>query len=77
MLKKNKTPVNVPLLTDLVAPGDPRKKVHSDHKASQSTHLKALNQHIDDIENAIGQKETNPMGRAFAIRKEEMSKKVN
>ena len=61
---------NVPTITDLVAAGDPAKKAQAKNEAYGSTHLNELNNRIDEIENAIGQDNTGPVGRAFAIRAE-------
>jgi len=62
--------INVPTVTNLVAAGDPRKKPKKQQLKNGSSHLDELNQRIDEIENAIGQKNSSPVGRAFAIRKE-------
>ena len=61
---------NVPTITNLVAAGDPNKKAQANNNQSASSHLDELNQRIDEIENAIGQDNTGPVGRAFAIRAE-------
>ena len=59
---------NIPLITDLVAPGDPTLKVSATE--SPSSHIDDLNGLIDDLESAIGQDSSSPIGRAFAIRAE-------
>ncbi len=61
---------NVPTITNLVAAGNPNKKTQAKKSGSGSSHLDELNQRIDEIENAIGQDSTGPVGRAFAIRAE-------
>jgi len=60
----------IPTLTNLVASGNPSKKARKQSKNSSSSHLDDLNQRIDEIENAIGQDNSGPVGRAFAIRAE-------
>lgn len=57
------------MVTELVAAGNPRLKVSSS-KDKQSIHVDELNQRIDELEDAIGQDNTGPIGRAFAIRAE-------
>lgn len=62
---------NVPTVSNLVAAGDPVKIARAKNIKSQaSSHLSELNDRIDEIENAIGQDKTEPVGRAFAIRAE-------
>ena len=61
---------NAPTLTNLVAAGNPVKKAQAKKNRASSSHLDELNQRIDEIENAIGQDNTGPVGRAFAIRAE-------
>jgi len=60
----------IPTLTNLVAAGNPSKKAKPRDQKSKSSHLDDLNQRIDEIENAIGQDNSGPVGRAFAIRAE-------
>lgn len=60
--------INIPLITDLVAAGNPALKASPSE--SSSTQTDDLNSLIDDLENAIGQDSTSPIGRAFAIRAE-------
>ncbi len=67
-MRKTKNHNNVPTITNLVAAGNPSKKAKV--KRAGSSHLDELNQRIDEIENAIGQDKTGPVGRAFAIRAE-------
>lgn len=61
---------SIPTLTNLVAAGNPSKKAKAKGPNSKSSHLDELNQRIDEIEDAIGQDNTGPVGRAFAIRAE-------
>ena len=67
-MRRTKSHNNVPTVTNLVAAGDPRKKVIA--SKNSTSHLDELNQRIDEIENAIGQDNSGPVGRAFAIRAE-------
>jgi len=62
--------INIPLITDLVYSGDPIMKGKAQLNNSIPSHLDGLNQRIDDIETAIGQDESDPVGRAHAIRSE-------
>lgn len=61
---------SIPTLTNLVAAGNPSKKAKPRKRGSKSSHLDELNQRIDEIEDAIGQDNSGPVGRAFAIRAE-------
>lgn len=69
-MRKTKNHNNVPTITNLVAAGNPSKKAKAKRKRAGSSHLDELNQRIDEIESAIGQDKTGPVGRAFAIRAE-------
>ena len=69
-MQKKQNYNNVPTITNLVAAGNPRKKAQATKQNASSSHLDELNQRIDEIENAIGQDNTGPVGRAFAIRAE-------
>jgi hypothetical protein len=62
---------HIPLATDLVSPGDPVLKAKAKHKNLETSQLDELNLRIDDIETAIGQNESDPVGRSYAIRAEE------
>jgi len=62
--------LNIPVITDLVFPGDPALKAEAQERYSAPPHLEELNMRIDEIESAIGQDTTGPVGRAFAIRAE-------
>ncbi|MEH6457210.1 MAG: hypothetical protein V7749_12845 [Cocleimonas sp.] len=69
-MRKKPNNNNVPTVTNLVAAGNPIKKAQANKKNSGSSHLDELNQRIDEIEEAIGQDNSGPVGRAFAIRAE-------
>ncbi len=62
---------NIPLVTDLVAAGDPALKVNGDVLNQKSSQFEELNTRIDELESAIGQDTSGPIGRAFAIRAEQ------
>ena len=62
--------LNIPVATDLVTAGDPRLKAIAQKNYSIPSHIEELNNRIDELENAIGQDNTGPIGRAFAIRAE-------
>jgi len=64
--------LNIPLVTDLIYPGDPVMKAEAENNIP--SHLDGLKQTIDDIESAIGQDKTGPVGRAHAIRAEDSIK---
>lgn len=64
---------NIPILTDLVTAGNPKLKISEEDKHSLSSQSANLNMRIDEIETAIGQDNTGPIGRAFAIRAEKKS----
>ncbi|MEB8433945.1 hypothetical protein OO007_17030 [Cocleimonas sp. KMM 6892] len=70
-----KITLNIPMVTNLVVAGDPRlkaKAVAAKKKSMRSStlHIDELNQRIDELETAIGQDKSGPIGRAFAIRAE-------
>jgi len=63
------------MVTNLVVAGDPKLKAlaiaaKEKGKRSSALHLDELNQRIDELESAIGQDKSGPIGRAFAIRAE-------
>ena len=58
------------MVTDLVAAGDPILKANAQKGQHAQTHIDELNLRIDELENAIGQSDKRPIGRAFAIRAE-------
>ena len=61
------------MVTDLVAAGDPILKAKAQKGNDEQTHIDELNLRIDELENAIGQDDSRPIGRAFAIRAETSS----
>lgn len=61
---------NIPVASDLVASGNPQLKALAQNNDSIPSHIEELNTRIDELENAIGQDNTGPIGRAFAIRAE-------
>ncbi len=61
---------NVPMASDLIVPGDPQLKALAQKNYSVPSHIEELNNRIDELENAIGQDNSDPIGRAFAIRAE-------
>ncbi len=65
---KNK---NIPIASELIASGNPQLKAQAQKEHVMPSHLDELNHRIDELENAIGQNESGPIGRAFAIRAEE------
>ena len=62
--------INIPMVTDLVAAGDPRLKAKAQDANAVPSHIDELNLRIDELENAIGQDNKGPIGRAYAIRAE-------
>ena len=66
---------NIPVASDLVALGNPKLKALAQKNNTAPSHIDELNSRIDDLENAIGQDNTGPIGRAFAIRAEASSDK--
>ncbi len=72
-MKKNP---DIPVITKLVATGDPelKAKALAESKHSNTLQLDELNQRIDELESAIGQDKSGPIGRAFAIRAESSRK---
>lgn len=72
--------IRIPVVTDLVIPGDPELKRQSKaNKASQQNGIAGdqqafelrLKQKIDELKNTIGQDESNNIARAHAIRTEQ------
>ena len=66
---------NIPMVTKLVVAGNPKLKAiatsaKANSKHSSALHIDELNQRIDELETAIGQDKSGPIGRAFAIRAE-------
>ena len=62
--------INIPTVTDLVAAGDPKLKAQANNHNFNQSHIDELNLRIDELENAIGQDNSGPIGRAYAIRAE-------
>lgn len=62
---------HIPILSDLIAPGNPDLKLSEKQKKAFKSQSANLNMRIDDIEVAIGQDASDPIGRAYAIRAEE------
>ena len=62
--------INIPTVTDLVVAGDPNLKAQANNKNPNQSHIDELNLRIDELENAIGQDKSGPIGRAYAIRAE-------
>lgn len=62
--------LNIPTITNLVFAGDPALKAQAKKTFTIPLHIEELNMRIDEIESAIGQDTTGPVGRAFAIRAE-------
>jgi hypothetical protein len=61
----------IPVVSDLVVPGDPRLKKGAYEKMSaESAYADNLNQRINELESAIGQDEMTSLSRAYAIREE-------
>ncbi|MEE9327481.1 MAG: hypothetical protein V3U71_09330 [Cocleimonas sp.] len=61
---------NIPTVSNLVSAGDPSLKSNS-VSTGFSTSSDELNLRIEELENAIGQDNIEPIGRAYAIRSEE------
>ena len=61
---------NIPVASDLVARGNPQLKAQAQKNHKIPSHIAELNNRIDELENAIGQDNSGPIGRAFAIRAE-------
>ena len=61
---------NIPFATNLVKAGDPAMKAKAELEYNVPSHLDELNARIDELETAIGQDASGPVGRAFAIRAE-------
>jgi hypothetical protein len=74
MLNKKNTNYSIPLVTDVVVPGNPEMKRLAQKKQQASNHA-AINfqNRINDVEDAIGQDESKSLSRAHAIRAESTS----
>lgn len=64
---------NIPVASDLVAMGNPQLKALAQKNNIIPSHIEELNSRIDELESAIGQDNSGPIGRAFAIRAEAIS----
>jgi len=62
---------HIPILSDLITAGNPELKLSEEKKRSLAPQSANLTMRIDEIESAIGQDTSGPVGRAFAIRAEE------
>lgn len=71
MTKTNTNQQYIPVVTDVVVPGDPTLKKMAKEKMTAEQHA-AINfqRRIDDVESAIGQDEIRSPARAHAIRAE-------
>ncbi len=67
---------NIPVASDLVALGNPQLKALAQNNNNIPSHIEELNSRIDELESAIGQDNSGPIGRAFAIRAEAISDDV-
>ena len=66
----SKTSANIPVVSDLVMPGNPALRRQGDTSGKIRRHADALNSRIDELESAIGQDTMGTRSRAFAIRAE-------
>lgn len=64
------TNINIPVTSDLIALGDPELKALAQKNHTIPAHIEELNARIDELESAIGQDTSDPIGRAYAIRAE-------
>jgi len=61
----------IPVVSDLIIPGDPRlKKKASEKLSDESSYSDNFNQRINELESAIGQNDSTSLSRAYAIREE-------
>ena len=61
---------HIPEITDLIVAGNPLMKIEAEHSYSVPSHIDELNMRIEELESAIGQDTSGPIGRAYAIRAE-------
>lgn len=61
----------IPVVTDVVIPGDPAMKEKAQLAAQKDSAVVNLQRRIDEVETAIGQKEEVSHSRAHAIRAED------
>jgi len=68
----SKTSAYIPVVSDLVTPGNPALRQQNDALGSTKSgrYADALNNRIDELESAIGQDTMGSQSRAFAIRAE-------
>ena len=74
----SKTSANIPVVSDLVVPGNPalRQQGDASGKNKSGRYADALNSRIDELESAIGQDTMGTQSRAYAIRAEASRSKV-
>jgi len=65
----SKSSGHIPVVSDLVVPGNPRLRQRSNTSGNNSD-VDALNSRIDELESAIGQNTMGSQSRAYAIREE-------
>ena len=66
----SKTSAHIPVVSDLVTPGNPALRQQNTALNKANRHADALNTRIDELESAIGQDTMGSQSRAFAIRAE-------
>lgn len=74
----SKSSAYIPVVSDLVVPGNPALRQQSDTsgKNSSGRYADALNSRIDELESAIGQDTMGTQSRAYAIRAEASRSRV-
>ncbi|MGB1309592.1 MAG: hypothetical protein ACPG47_00195 [Leucothrix sp.] len=74
----SKTSAHIPVVSDLVVPGNPALRRQGDASGNKrsSRYADALNSRIDELESAIGQDTMGTRSRAFAIRAEASRSRV-
>lgn len=69
--QQNENKLNIPIVTDVVVPGNPEMKRLAQEKLAKEGHAALKFQHrINEVESAIGQDEGKSLSRAHAIRAE-------
>jgi len=69
--QRNEPNVTIPIVTDVVVPGNPEMKRLAQEKLAADKHAALKFQHrISEVESAIGQDESKSLSRAHAIRAE-------
>lgn len=68
----SKASAHIPVISDLVVPGNPRLRQQANDRANSqaNNYVDALNMRIDELESAIGQDTIGSQSRAYAIRAE-------